>query len=151
MPYFHNVSPRITVAFVRARSCGDYYPGRLHAARYYGVILYLKIKATSFRVRAQDYDSRNKPISIGRHNGRASPENFNVTLYTKKKGAPAPSFSRPSFYPRPRASKTVRRICERSREETIIAPGIPARSPACLPICLRSPRTRRRPPAGSLA
>lgn len=80
---FRHALPRLSCALARAviiipAAC-------TLLARYYGVILYSKIKATSFRVRARDYDSCNKPISIGRHNSRALPENFNAICTEKRR------------------------------------------------------------------
>lgn len=100
-------------------------------ARYYGVILYSKIKAASFRVRARDYDSCNKPISIGRHNSRALPENFNAICTEKRR----PPLLHPLLFIHVR-ERTVRRICKRSRKKWSLHPILPvslAYSPSCLP------------------
>ena len=157
MPYFHNISPRITAAFVRARSCGDYYLGYLHAAWYYGVILYLKIKAASFCVRARDYDFCNKPISIGLADTMAALRRRISTLrYIQKKGVCPSLLSLILFYscvqervkPFDEFANRAGRNDHCARFSLI---SLPVRRPVCLYTCPRSPRTRRRPPAGSLA
>lgn len=124
------------------------------AGRYYGVILYSKIKAApaSFRVR-RDYDSCNKPISIGRHNGRARCFAGDFTLraiYGKRRPSLtlslSPSFFPflppflhrspcpfPRFYPRGEREQNRSANLQTEQEEMIIAPD-----PPCIPDCLPS-------------
>jgi len=83
---FPRALPRLSCALARAVII---IPTARHAGRYYGVILYFKItKAASFRVRARDYDSCNKPISI---DTMAALRRRISTLYTEKRLSPLPS------------------------------------------------------------
>lgn len=145
--YVQNNTHRISIIFPPAHYCS--FRARLviiipagcsiSRARYYGVILYSENKSRVFSRARRDYDSCNKPISIGRHT-MAAPRRRIATLYIREKERGAlPRFLPLFFF-----------ISIRTRIKLFdeFANGAGRNNYCSLyPCLLPDPRTRRRPPA----
>lgn len=111
-------------------------------------------KSRVFSRARRDYDSCNKPISIGRHTMAAplAEELQRYAIYAKGKSRLSLSHFLPFFFiPTRMRIKLFDEFANGAGIEMIIAPDSPC-IPVCLSACLLPDlRTRRRPPADSLA